>query len=121
MVLVHRHRAVTPLPEMPGAPLPRVNDAGVTPMRARQRAAQPVLVVGTEDEMRVIGHQTPRPHRDPRLLGRRGEKIAIAGVVLVRKEHPLPAVAALGDVVGQARRDEASETGHALLIAGGPG
>src|SRR5271166_3971631 len=39
MVLVHRHGAVSSLPEMAGSPPPRVDQSGISTMHARQGAA----------------------------------------------------------------------------------
>ena len=77
MRLVHRDRAETALPEVAGAPPARMNAPGIGAMRARQRAPQPVLVARAEDQMNMVGHQTPRPDPDPRLRAPSRQQIAI--------------------------------------------
>ncbi len=112
MVLVHRHGAVSPLPEMAGSPASRVDQSGVSTMHARQRAPQAVFVLRDEDEMDVVGHQTPRPNAHARFVRRLGQPVAVGGVVGIGEEHPLAAVAALRYMVGQAGDDDTGETNH---------
>ena len=88
MVLVHRHGAVSSLPEMAGSPPPRVDQSGISTMHARQGAAQAVFVLRDEDEMDVVGHQTPRPNAHPRFVRRLGQPVAIGGVVADRRRTP---------------------------------
>lgn len=47
-----------------------------------------------------------------------GEQIEVEGVVAIFEERPLAPVAALSDVVRDAWKDEARETGHAALAIG---
>jgi len=112
MVLVHRHGAVSSLPEMAGSPAPRVDQSGISTMHPRQGAAQAVFVLRDEDEMNVVGHQTPRPNGHPRFVRRLGQPVAVGGVVRIGEEHPPPAVAALRHMVGQAGNDDTGETSH---------
>ena len=50
-------------------------------MHARERVTQAVFALGRENEMDVIGHETPRPDRDARLARRFGKSVAIGSVV----------------------------------------
>ncbi len=113
MLLVHHRRAETTLPEMAGAPAPRLNDAGVTAMHRREHAAQPVAVGRHQDQMHVVGHQAPRPHLDIGRPAMLAEEVAVKGVVGVAKERTRATVAALRDVVRVTGDDDASEAGHA--------
>ena len=65
MRLVHRHATKAPLPEMPGAPLSRMDAASINAEHLRQPAAQRVGVVGRQNQMDMVGHKRPRPHRHP--------------------------------------------------------
>jgi hypothetical protein len=58
------HHAEPALPEMSRAFAPRLDRAGIGPMHARQRAAQAVGIGGDQDEMHVVGRQTPGPDLD---------------------------------------------------------
>lgn len=82
-------------------------------------APEAVFSDGTQDQVDMVGHQTPRPHRNGGLRRRLGEKVPIGGVIGVRKEHPLAAVAALRDVIGDAGDHETGAAGHARGPAGG--
>ena len=117
MVLVHHHGAEAPLPEVPGAAPALMDDAGVAPMHRRQRAAQAVLVARGQDEMDVVGHQTPGPDFDAGVAARGGEQIATERVIGVGEEHPRAAVAALGDVMRQTGNDDARKPSHGAIMA----
>jgi hypothetical protein len=114
MILVHRHRPEAALPEMAGALAARMNDAGVATMHGGERAPQPVNIGRHQNEMHMIGHHAPGPHRD---IGRAAvlrQKIAIERVVCIVEEGARTAVAALGDVVRNARDNDAGQTSHII-------
>lgn len=48
----------------------------------------------------------------------RRQQIAIGGIVMIAKKHLLPPIATPGDMVCNARHNEASETSHGQKIAG---
>src|SRR5271154_1415185 len=117
MRLVHRNGAKSSLPEVAGALSPRVDHGRVTPMHASERSTQAVFALGGENEMDVIGHETPRPDRDARLARRLGQTVAIGDLVGRGKEPLLPAIATLRDMVGQAGNDDSGKTGHGPILA----
>jgi hypothetical protein len=100
MRLVHDSGAEAALPEMSGAPPPRVNDAGIAAMHRRQRPAQPIGVRRHQDQMDVVRHQAPRPHLDVGRPAMLAEQIAVERVVGIAKER------ALGDVMGVSGNDK---------------
>ncbi len=68
------------------------------------------------------GHQTPGPDRHARRPAGLSEQVAIVLIVTVLEERTLAAVATLGDMVRQARNDDAREASHwefAKVRAGG--
>jgi hypothetical protein len=65
----------------------------------------------------VIGHQAIGPYFGLRSLCRSGEKIEVERVIAVLEERALAPVAALRHVVGNARDDDAGQTGHAVIPA----
>jgi hypothetical protein len=91
----------------------RVDDAGVAPVHGRERAAEAVIVRGSEHEMRMVRHDAPSPHRDAGPVATLAEQVAIERIVAVGKEGTSTAVAALGDMARVAGNDEAGETGQA--------
>jgi len=113
VVLVHHHGAEAALPEMAAAFAPRVNEAGVTPVDGRQRAAQGVAVAAHQDEMHMVRHQAPGPHCNGGRATVLAEEIAVERVIGVAEEDAGATVAALGDVMRQAGNDDASKAGHA--------
>ena len=117
MRFVHRHGAEAALPKLAGLLLPRVNMAGVPPMRLRQRPSQTVRVGGVQDQMDVIGRQNPGPDLHTRLAAMRAQKLFVESVVLVPKKRPRAAIAPLCDMMGKARSHGARETSHANKIS----
>jgi hypothetical protein len=98
---------------MTGAFAARLNDAGIAPMHARQRAAQAVRIGRHQDQMHVVRHQAPGPH-----LGLRGaavfrEQVAVKRIIGIAKEGFRAAIATLGDVVRMTGNDDAGEARHA--------
>src|SRR5882757_7377118 len=113
MRLVHGDGAEPALPEMTAAPAPRLDDAGIASMHARQGAAEPVRIGRHQDEVDVVRHQAPGPHLDPGGAAILGEHVAIKRIVAVAEEGPRTAVATLGDMVRMTGGDDAGEAGHA--------
>ena len=117
MRVVHRIAGETPLPEIAGPAMRCVHGARIAPVRLGKGRAQPVRIGRHEDQVDVVRHQAPRqaPHviRDAR--GR--HEVAIGGIILVAEEHGLAPIAALRDVVGYVRDDDAGESGHGSGIA----
>ena len=97
---------------MAGAPAPRRDDARIAPMHGGERPAQPVGVGRHQDEMHMVGHQTPRPHVDIGLAAVLRQEIAVERIIAVAAKGARAAVAALGDMVRNAGDDDAGEAGH---------
>jgi len=117
MRLVHRDATEPALPEMAGAILARVDQSGVAAVQRRQRAAQTVGIRRDEDEVHMVRHQHPGPGGDALRPARRGEPVAVAGIVPLLEEDAAAAVAALGHVVGDAGNDETGEARHPAMLA----
>lgn len=115
--IVHRYAAEPALPEVSSAPLARVNPPGIGAVHLGQCGAQRVAVLGHQDQVDMVGHQHPAPHRDAMRGAVRSEQVAIGGVVGGREERPLPGVAALGDVVRDAGDHVARKSGHCESLA----
>ena len=113
MFLVHGDGAEPALPEMTAALAPRLDDAGIAAMHARQRAAQPVGIGRHQDEMHMVRHQAPGPHLDLGGAAIFGKQVAIQRIVAVVEKGARAAIAALGDMVRMTGNDDAGETGHA--------
>ena len=62
----------------------------------------------------MIGHQHPTPHRNPARGRMLTQEIAVEGVIIIGEKRPLPAIAALSDMVRNARNDEAREPSHMI-------
>jgi len=113
MLLVHHYCAEPTLPQMPGPAMPRVDETGVAPMRVGKRATQTVLVRRHNDDVNMVGHQAIGPDLGCGPTSGIAEQIEIKSVIAVLEEGLLPAIAALGHVLGIAGQDEARETSHA--------
>lgn len=71
--------------------------------------------------MHVIGHQAPGPHRGRTLPAGVAQQGQIERVVRIAEEGPMPVVAALGDVVRNAREDQARGSRHDSRLNGNRG
>lgn len=117
MRLIHRNATEPPLPEMPGPLLARVDPPGIAAMHLGKRAAQRIGMFGNQNQVDMVGHQHPAPHRHPMRSAMKAKEIAICGIVVCTEERLLPPVAALGDMVGNARENKAGEAGHVARLA----
>jgi hypothetical protein len=115
LILVQRDRAVAPLKQAPGLARPRVDEAGVKPVRARQRQREPGGVGGREDEMDMVRHETISPDRDVEFPARLRQPISVQFVIAVVEKNPFAPVAALRDVMGRTGDDDAGDAGHARI------
>jgi hypothetical protein len=68
-----------------------------------------------QNEVDVIGHQTPGPDLGPRLGAPITEQGFVQSVIIVRKEDLLTTVAALCHMMGDLRDDEAGDARHGSL------
>jgi hypothetical protein len=64
--------------------------------------------------MDMIGHQAINPDLRAGATRRRRDQTAVKPIILGPEEHRLAAIAALGDMVRQARHNHARHPGHAL-------
>jgi hypothetical protein len=117
MRLVHHHRAIAPLPHMPGPFVARVEARRIAPVRIGHALPQPVRIGRDDQQMHMVRHQAPSPDLSLRLLRRHAQLIEIKAVIIIGKKHLLAPVAALGDVMGKAGNDDAGETGHERMMA----
>jgi hypothetical protein len=85
MVLIHRHRGETTLPEMAGPLVGLVDTFGIAPMNLAQHRTQTIGMGGNCNQMHMIGHQAPRPDLGLELSGIGPEQIKIAGIVSSEK------------------------------------
>jgi YD repeat-containing protein len=94
-----------------------VYPATVAPVRLTQRRAQAIGTLRHEDQVDVIVHQAPGEAAHVRRGAALAHQLQIQAPVLIREEHRLPAIAALGDVVSDAGDDDAGEAGHSGDVA----
>ena len=112
MRLIHRNRAIASLPKMPRAFLTRLDMAGIAPMGWRQGPPQAIRIGRHENDVHVIGHQTPGPYLDAGGLAVVRKVVAVEGVILCAKESALPPIASLGDMIGQTGNHDACKPSH---------
>lgn len=86
--------AQAPAPAFPDMDPTRLAAVGIGKCRA-QAAGR----AGHQDQVHMVGHQAPGPHRNAHLRATLGELVATGGMIVVGKEGLLPAIAALGDVM----------------------
>jgi hypothetical protein len=85
MCLVHRHRAIAPLPDMPGPIIARIQPGRTAPVRVRHALPQPIRIRRDDQQMHMVRHQAPRPDLGLRPLCRRAQLIQIEAVILIEK------------------------------------
>lgn len=66
-----------------------VDEVGVASMRLAHRPAQPVSGLRGQDQVHVIGHQTPGPDLDPGLARLFGQQVAVYLLVPILEEDRL--------------------------------
>lgn len=81
-------------------------------MRFPDGPREPLLFARYNNEMHMIWHQAVGPHFDACLSQLFGEKIAINLLIAIIEKDGLAPVAALGDVMGAIRDDDAGDTRH---------
>ena len=114
MILVHDDRAETALPEMAGAPAPRMNNAGIAAVHAGQRATKSVCVGRHQDKMHMVWHQTPGPHFDTGSTAVICQEVAVERIIIVAEEGARTTIATLSDMVRKTGDNEAGKPSHAI-------
>ena len=95
-----------------------MDPAGVGAVRLRKRNAQRIDMLGQHDQVDGVGHRYPAPHRRPwSAQWATSKSCPILGVA---EKGLLSAVAALGDVMWEARKEIASKRSSARPIAAAP-
>src|SRR6266436_1787180 len=92
---------------------PRVDRPGVAPVRFGKGRPQPVLVGRRHDRVDLIGHQAMSPDLRIDATCRRRDQTAVEPIILGSEEHRLTAIAALGNMMRQARQHHARHSSHA--------
>ena len=87
--------------------LAKVDHARVTTVHFADRPSQAIGRLRHRDQVDMIGHQAVRPDLDLVSAAPLPHQFQVALVIVVTKERLLPAVSPLGDVMGQARDDDA--------------
>ncbi len=106
----------TALSQVAPPALAKVHATRVPPMGLADRPAQAVGRFRHHDQMHVVGHQAVRPHGHAAGIAPLGHQVDVGVVIVLRKERPLPAVAALRQVMRQTRGDDTSDSRHGLTL-----
>jgi len=93
MAFVHRDRGETPLPEIAGPVLARIDHPRVAPVRFTESRVQPVRVLRHQNQVAVVGHQAIGPDLHARRLAALSKEFLVTQIDVVLEERPLPAVA----------------------------
>ena len=108
--------AIAALPEKPGfAPAP-VDQPGIPSVKWCQSGAQAILILRHQNSVDMVGHQREGPAGNTRRPAALGQQVTVEAVVGLTEEHLLPAIAALGDMVGKAWDNEAGDACHILSL-----
>jgi len=82
--------------------------SGIGAVHPRQRSAQGIGMSGHKNEVNMIGHQHPAPHRHAMRRTVHGQQIAIGDIIIIAEEHLLTTIAPLGHMMRDPRNHKAS-------------
>ena len=109
--------AIAALPEMPGSAAAPVDEPGIAPVNRGKGRPQAIFIFGHQNGVDVVGHQGEGPAGNTRRPATLGQQAAVEAVIGITEEHLLPAIAALGDMVGEAWNNKAGDASHAFSIS----
>lgn len=79
---------------------------------ARQRAGERILALGHDHQVDMVGHQAVAQEAHAGTRGVMAEKVQVKTPIIWRVEDGSAIIATLGDMMGNARKDDAGSTGH---------
>ena len=107
-------RIVAALPDVPtDLSSQRVTPQGILAQQGAKAAGEGVLAARDRDQMKMVAHQTPGQHIELVLLGSLGQAAEEKVAIPIAKEHLLPVIAALCDVMWESWHDKTRHPGHA--------
>jgi hypothetical protein len=89
-----------------------IEPLGIGEVRSAYSLSQYALALWHDHEMDVIGHQAVSDYPKPALGGLMLQYLQVGDAIRVNEEDFLPIVPALGDVMGQARENDACDSRH---------
>ena len=119
VIAIERRRMEPALPKVAGPISLAVDPLRESPVNPFQYGTKTFGRRRDHHQMNMIGHQAVRQHFDAFPIRVFTEQIQVPKRVARVKEHLLPMVAALRDVVGHGREDNAGAARHAPKIAAG--
>lgn len=117
MALVHRHRGEPAVEQMSPPATAGIDEVGPPAVRRAQGQAQAVPGLRAEDQVNVVGHQTPGPDGDRMSAHLLGQHVAVDVLVAVLEKDRLAPVAPRGHMMRKAGNDDAGEARHGGDIA----
>lgn len=117
---IHRTRSKAPLPQNSVPALALVDSTRIALMGMTDGSIQPGFVTGLQNEVGMIGHETPSPAAHTIPSKGLGRQIAIERIVRLAKKRLLATIAPLGHVVGMTTQDDADWRGSKDSAAGPP-
>jgi hypothetical protein len=112
MGLVQGERRESLLPEVPGPASPRIHQLGVVRVNGPKKSRQRVGPIGNEDQVNVVRHEAVGENRNTGRTDSLAQERLVEPVVSFPEEDHHAASAALGDVMGDARDHDASDSHH---------
>jgi hypothetical protein len=96
---------------------PEIDSSGIATMGLAKRAGQTGFRLRNSYQMHMIGHETPRPDGHTTFPAPLRQQLDIRQVIVITEKSCLPAIAPLGDMMGNARAYNACYSCHGLKIA----
>lgn len=121
MILIHRHRRETGLEQVSRPAPSRADEGRISAMRLADRARQPRLVGGLEDDVNLVGHETVRPASHVVTRELCAHQVQAERLVTGLEKNPLAAVSPLRHMVRDARNGHSRPSRHCPAAPFGPG
>src|SRR5262245_15978961 len=116
LVLLDGERLEPTLPDVAAAAVAGPVAADMGRKQPHHVVAQVAVAAGPDDQMEVVGHETPRQQSDRGAVACPAEQFNEGAVVGVGVEHGAAAVAAVEDVVTVAAEQGACGPGHGGIV-----
>ncbi len=110
--IVHRAGMEATLPQMPRAAMQMVDALREDEVCSTDREMQRVFPRRHGDEVDMVGHQAVAKHPHPVLAALCSQYVQIRDTIVIDKEHVLPIVSALSNMVSNTRNDYARLSRH---------
>ena len=116
MRLIEGDAAKPAVPAIAAPAFPEVDRPRIALRRFATTSGQSVLTIRPDNQLDVVGHQAVRPNLQAPARALLLQQVQIGPVLFRAEEHRLPAIAALGDMLGQVGHRNTRQPRHAASL-----